>query len=97
MIAEVKQNRVLGDLLRGASIILAVEPPVQLPEALRRSKDAENIDESVHKEAIGLVARINHELGFNGDEPNRDRARKILDHMLCNPEWGHSSEKNELP
>lgn len=98
MIPEVLDNPHVGNILRGASIILAVEPRVQLLEALQRSKIAENKTDADLEETINLMTKVRRELDLNGEEDlSRENARKVLKHMLEDPPWNRMSEKHDLP
>lgn len=98
MLPEVQNNRNVGNLLRGASIILSVEPTVQLSEALVRSRTAEGRSEDDLNEAIDLIAKVANELKLNGGETlSREHSRAVLRHILKNPPWRYGGDKNELP
>lgn len=98
MIPEVAQNRPLGDLLRGVSIILASEPEVSLQDALERSRFAEDRNYIDLNAAQFLIEKVRKELDLNGDgELTRDHARSVLRHMLKDPPWNPMRDKHELP
>jgi len=96
MIPGILDNPNLANLLRGASIILSVEPEVQLLTALHRSKDAEESSENDLIEAIELIEKVRHELKLNGEKaPDRSQAREILKYILKDPPWNRISEKHD--
>ncbi|MEK7098302.1 MAG: hypothetical protein AAB908_00210 [Patescibacteria group bacterium] len=97
MIPEILDNPNVGNLLRGASIILSVEPEAQLPEALVRSKNAEGRSEDDLDEAIRLIAKVSQELELNGEkELDREQARKALNHILADPPFNRISDKHDV-
>ena len=97
MIPEVLNNSNVRNLLCGASIILSVEPTVQLPEALQRSKIAEGKSDDDLDEAIRLIVQVRQELALNGSEqPDREQARSILRHLLKDPPWNGVSNKYDV-
>ena len=98
MIPEILNDPNVGNLLRGASIILAVEPKVSLAEALNRSKIAEERSEADLDKARELILKARVALTLNGEkEPDYAQARAILKHMLKDPPWNRISNKHELP
>lgn len=98
MMPEVLNNPNIGNLLRGASIILSMEPNVLLEVALQRSKAAESSSDDELSEATKLIMKVAGDLELNGEVySDRVSARKTLGRILEDPPWNRISEKHDLP